>query len=238
MKNFWQYKMFNNLHKNSLSFLLIMTLVLNAFLPTLVKAEESTTLVETDISEPVAVAEISSGDAISVSILDSKVNTNEINTNTPIENTEEIVTSSSDSLSPNSTNTDITAEETPLSDIENSDQDELTVSLNNTATSTSDATTTANTGGNTVEADEFMTETGDTVSYVELTNVVNTNIVNSTGLIDFIHDVLGYENFDMRDIFSDIFSTSKHSRNDRPLRSKYLQHRFPACRFGQSSQYL
>jgi hypothetical protein len=207
MKNFWQYKMFNNLHKNSLSFLLIMTLVLNAFLPTLVKAEESTTLVETDISEPVAVAEISSGDAISVSILDSKVNTNEINTNTPIENTEEIVTSSSDSLSPNSTNTDITAEETPLSDIENSDQDELTVSLNNTATSTSDATTTANTGGNTVEADEFMTETGDTVSYVELTNVVNTNIVNSTGLIDFIHDVLGYENFDMRDIFSDIFST-------------------------------
>lgn len=209
MKNCWQHKMFNNLQKNSLSFLLIMTLVFNTFLPILVKAEEIATITETETPEPTSVVEISTGDAISVLTLDSEINTNEISTSDPIEeDAEEIATTTPNPISPNSTSTDEnTTENATTTETEIANPDELTVNLTNVATSTTNSTTTANTGSNAVEADEFVTATGDAVSYVELTNVVNTNIINSTGLIDFIREVLGYENFDMRDTFMDIFNS-------------------------------
>jgi hypothetical protein len=48
-------------------------------------------------------------------------------------------------------------------------------------------------------------ESGDAVSYVDIVNVVNTNIINSTGLIEFIKNVLGHSDFDLRDLFLSLF---------------------------------
>ena len=240
MKNYWHCKKFNNLQKNILPLLLILALALNTFLPTLAEAEENSTSTDTGITESTETntAEISTGDAVAGLNQESVVNTNEINTTTAKSDEETTSTSTTDTISSNSTTTEENQEDranststnpTPSetassttdtesavgTSTENTAPTNLSVDIDNAATSTNDATTTANTGNNsitdngtsTIETNEFVTETGDAVAYVDLTNVINTNIVNSTGLIDFIREVLGYENFDMRDTFMDIFNS-------------------------------
>ena len=205
MKNFWPTKTLNNPKKNLLTFLLIVSLVFNSFLTT-TGAEED------DLSSPIEatstttdLAVISTGDATSVLEQESIINTNEINL-------EENIASTTNYLTPNSSSTKETTETNFVENSENSNTG-LSVNLSNQADSENNATSTANTGDNSTQSDgNFVTETGDAVSYINLTNVVNTNIVNSTGLIDFIQEVLGYENFDMRDSFMDIFN-SLHDTN-------------------------
>lgn len=104
-----------------------------------------------------------------------------------------------------------TSSDPVIEDPEDTDTDEtvVEVDLTNSATSSNTATSSANTGGNTTESGNFEINTGDAVSYVDLVNVVNTNIINSTGLIDFIRNVLGYQNFDLRSNFYDIFKSFK-----------------------------
>lgn len=81
------------------------------------------------------------------------------------------------------------------------DQDILTINASNTATTTTKATTTATTGQNSVSGEQVTINTGDAVAFTDVLNVVNTNIVDSDGLVQFINEALGYQDFDLRDEF-------------------------------------
>ncbi len=218
MKNYWPNKLFTNFWKNSLSLLIISALIFNIVFPTLVFAITDEDTSSTSESDSI---EIITGDALAGSTLESEINTNVTETNTSSSNSEEenststteeiidtIPTTTEDILATTSTTTNDTDEDIYFSNI--------TISSTNTATTTSFSTTTADTGNNNTENGNFITETGDAVAYVDLVNVVNTNIVNSAGLIDFIRDVLGYKNFDMRSTFSEIFDALSTAESTVP----------------------
>lgn len=82
------------------------------------------------------------------------------------------------------------------------------IDIENQATTTNDSLTVANTGTNETEAGYFITETGDAVAYVDIVNMVNTNIINSEGLVRFIRDTLGYGDFDIRDLLNETFTNN------------------------------
>lgn len=82
------------------------------------------------------------------------------------------------------------------------------IDIENQATTTNNSLTVANTGTNETEAGYFITETGDAVAYVDIVNMVNTNIVNSEGLVRFIRDTLGYGDFDIRDLLNETFTNN------------------------------
>lgn len=79
-----------------------------------------------------------------------------------------------------------------------------TVTNTNVATTSNHVSSTAATGGNTVSGGggSAAVTTGDAIAYADVLNVVNTNVTDSRGLIDFISGVLGYEHFDLRDDFA------------------------------------
>lgn len=199
MKNCHQSKIFNKITELGLALSLIMALFFSILSPNLSSAEETLETPENIISEPEP-TKIVTGDALSAVSQESEINTNTIKNTTSQNETENIASTTSD---PN------IQENNPVLDSDNTTSSPfIFIDTQNQSISTNTASTTASTGGNTTNSENFITETGDAVAYVDLTNVVNTNIVNSTGLIDFIHNVLGYENFDMRDTFSDIFNTT------------------------------
>jgi uncharacterized repeat protein (TIGR01451 family) len=110
---------------------------------------------------------------------------------------------------PEATSTDPTTSSTTPTYIETASSTAPIITITGTSTATSSTTveSTANTGGNGTTATEYFDiETGSAISYIDLVNVVNTNIIDSDGLIDFIRGSLGYENFDLRDAFADIFN--------------------------------
>ncbi|KXJ99161.1 MAG: hypothetical protein UZ19_OD1000461 [Parcubacteria bacterium OLB19] len=180
-------------------------MVFNTFSPSFVFADEITDTPNENV------AHTETGDALSAVSQESNINTNIITTESVSDeeiSTEENTNNENQSLSETSLNSETeenisNGTDTNPAIVETSPI--INIEAENIATSTSEATSTAMTGNNTTESGNFVTETGDAVAYVDLVNVVNTNIVNSTGLIDFVQDVLGYENFDMRDTFSDIF---------------------------------
>lgn len=214
MKNYLPSRPSTNFLKDCVSLSIIVVLVFDIVFPALAFADT-----EVLSDENLNPSEIVTGDAVAGLTLESEINNNLIDTNestTPELMLDENYSSSTDETFTDSatTTTDEIATSTSTSTAEditdeneiNFSNSETTVTATNTASSSNVANITANTGNNTTENGNFVTETGDAVAYVDLVNVMNTNIVNSTGLIDFIRDVLGYENFDMRDVFSDIFN--------------------------------
>ncbi len=207
MKNYWLSKILSNKSiKTLLSSTLAFALVFNTFSPFFAFADEIT-----DTPNEV-VAHIETGDALSAVSQESNINTNIITTETESTLPEDLNLNNETQTSTEAVSNTETEEN---SDNETNDNSSITTSepiinieTENIATSTSEVTSTAVTGDNTTESGNFITETGDAVAYVDLVNVVNTNIVNSTGLIDFVQEMLGYENFDMRDTFSDIFDST------------------------------
>lgn len=86
----------------------------------------------------------------------------------------------------------------------------VTVIGDNTGTSTNDLGFDSQTGQNEAEASGAATiDTGDSRVRISFDNIVNTNIVNSEGLMLFL-DQIGAENrgFDLRNTFDDIFRTN------------------------------
>jgi hypothetical protein len=134
--------------------------------------------------------EIQTGTAVAGLEVLNEVNTTELSTNEEpvvlIENYEEAAT---ESLLP----------DVPL-------ETEIIASTTNLATTTTNATSTALTGENAASGYDTNIATGDAVAYIDLLNVVNTNIINSDGLITFINDTLGYNNFDLRPDFTVIYA--------------------------------
>lgn len=82
----------------------------------------------------------------------------------------------------------------------------LAASATLAATTTNSATTTAMTGVNIASSTSTTTiDTGDAIAYIDVTNVVNTTITDSTGLIRFVNDMLDVENFDIQNDLISIF---------------------------------
>lgn len=82
----------------------------------------------------------------------------------------------------------------------------LTASSTNNATTTTNVEVTADTGNNNANGNTVSIDTGEAVAISNVLNVVNTNVINSDGLVEFVNDVLGYNDFDIRDTFEDIYT--------------------------------
>lgn len=156
-----------------------------------IAAEESELVGDLEGAAPetpdLSITTISTGDAVSGLAIDNKINFTEIDTRATTSTLEEI-TSPIDSES--------------VSDINITTKlPTLFVTATNTATSTNNATTSAETGENTASGNIVNITTGEAVAYTDVLNVVNTNIVNSDGLVRFVNETLGYKNFDLRSDF-------------------------------------
>lgn len=82
-----------------------------------------------------------------------------------------------------------------------------TIQTGNTATTSTHATSAATTGSNDAYDGTAEITTGDAIAYADVLNVVNTNIVNSEGLVTFINETLGYEDFNLQQDFELTFAS-------------------------------
>lgn len=139
---------------------------------------------------PAGTSTIKTGDAISGLSASTEVNTTEIDT----------ASSTSTSTTPDTSST------TPPFSFLGTTASSST-EITNAATTTTHATSAAITGSNTTYGGSASINTGDAVAYADILNVVNTNIIDSDGLITFINDTLGYNNFDLRSDFELTFAT-------------------------------
>lgn len=144
---------------------------------------------------------VETGDATASLEAESHINTNE--TDTRASSTEEESGDDEESTSTSTEETSNNSSSTPAFGF--SDHSSTTVSNTNEATSTLSATTSANTGDNVASGQTVTIDTGSAVAYADVLNVVNTNITNSDGLVNFVNNVLGISDFDLRDDFDSAF---------------------------------
>ncbi|MCA9363049.1 peptidoglycan-binding protein [Candidatus Kaiserbacteria bacterium] len=161
-------------------------------------------------------ASVETGDAVASQELENNLNENLINsdeeTTTEKEVAEAVAADNLGESNPASIDTD-DKPDVETASLPEVDDEVLTVTATNTATTTNNATTTANTGSNTVTGHEATIDTGDAIAYVDVLNVVNTNIVDSDGLIKFVNDSLGYDNFDLREDFELVYADFEMSES-------------------------
>lgn len=199
--------------KSSISGILVVALFLMHISPALVYAQELMD-VETSSSEGVETTElpalIETGEAISAAEINSVVNLNDISAE---------FSSTTEDLTTNITQTD--------SDTEPSDTQESTAgsesvreesvhygssdqsiiaSTTNDAVVTTEADVSAVSGSSTATGDESVIVSGNAIAYANIVNVVNTNIFNSQGAIEFFNETLGANPFDLRNNFT-VFNT-------------------------------
>jgi uncharacterized repeat protein (TIGR01451 family) len=114
------------------------------------------------------------------------------------------------------TTEDDTSDEVPIETSETQDEDSentdepLSGTVGNEVINTGevlvDSDTSAKSGSTTASGQTSVALSGEAVAYVDVLNVVNTNIIDSAGLIDFINGTLGYEDFDLRPTYDLIYS--------------------------------
>ncbi len=132
---------------------------------------------------------IETGDAIAVGALTTTENLTTVETDTASETVPEV-----------------SDDGEPVLDASSSPATPATASTTIAATTTNHATTSAMTGSNVASSTGTTTiDTGDAIAYIDVTNVVNTTITDSTGLIRFVNDVLDVENFDIRNDLVSVF---------------------------------
>ncbi len=182
-----------------LSLLVVGAMTLEIMMPTLAfgmmdpaenNPEQSLNEAVTDTVEEPSPTEttIETGEAVTGLEASTEVNTTEVTTDddtAPVIETEQ---GDSDASDPPSLDTE-------------EDPSLLEIKTDNNAALENNATSSAVTGENSAGGETVTINTGDAIAYADIINVVNTNIVNSTGLISFINDTLGYENFDLRSDF-------------------------------------
>ncbi|MCB9816759.1 hypothetical protein H6786_05175 [Candidatus Nomurabacteria bacterium] len=216
---------FNAVALYTASLLLIGSLFLQAIFPTIAYAVEDTETTEapaaatepetqSQTEEPPAEEVIVAPDELSEETLeeliadapegDSEVITGDATAGLAV--TSEVNTTEVEAASTTASSTEATEPETPAFSFATQDENETTVKTENTATTTTNATTSAETGDNLVYSGSANIDTGNALAYADILNVVNTNIVNSDGLISFINDTLGYNNFDLRNDFEIAFA--------------------------------
>lgn len=158
--------------------------------PPILTEPEETTEEETYPESLTGDVTVETGDATAGLLLETEVNTTEVDTTPPpsAENEEPAMADQEPLTLPESGSTEDNVETTLI------------------ATTTTNATSAATTGDNTASGGSSSITTGNAVAYADVLNVVNTNIVNSDGLISFINDTLGYTDFDLRPNFELTFA--------------------------------
>lgn len=167
----------------------MLALILQPLLATSVLAQEPT---EVEASSTTPSLEIETGAATSVLEIETAANTTV--TETPV-----------------GAEAEATTTEEMLLDLIFGEDDVMTVTATNTALVTTEAESEALTGENTItEAETATIITGDGYAVANVVNLVNTNILNSDGLIQFF-TTLGLETLDVRDLFSVFDTTTSES---------------------------
>ncbi|MAZ29826.1 hypothetical protein CL655_00910 [bacterium] len=182
-------------------------------------------ILETETAEPSKTetgggGDIETGDAVSETTLESNLNYTETETATSSaggSSDAEVEDASVETTEPSASTTETIATENGSSTASTTPaHGTTTIAIENAATSTTNATTTANSGGNTAVGADGSITTGDAVAYVDVVNVVNTNITDSTGLMDFIHNTLGHQNIDLRNDFVSTFVDTNTAESTSP----------------------
>ncbi|MCA9357145.1 hypothetical protein H6784_05490 [Candidatus Nomurabacteria bacterium] len=169
--------------------------------------------IETIEPEPDTI--VSTGSALSGLEVVNEINTTEINTR-PTSSTSSIPETETEE-SNNATST-TQASSSPV-EIFNHIPDTpelLTVESSSSATSSTNATSSATSGNNSASGINSTIVTGEAVAYTDIINVVNTNIVNSDGLVKFVNETLGYKNFDLRNDFDLTYANFNTSQSTSP----------------------
>lgn len=225
-----RYSVINNPTAAFLAGLLLGSFLLQFIMPAVTygmdeepgSTESSTEQVEATTDQEEEATAIVTGDATAGLEVELEVNVTEVDTTEASEEStgEEasVAESNSQSVStdkPTEMKSEEATPESPVTEVAPeevmpqlpTDSDNTThISATNTATTTTNATTTADTGSNSAGGTSSVISTGDAIAYVDVLNVVNTQIVNSDGLIDFINDALGYKNFDLRNEFEYVYA--------------------------------
>jgi uncharacterized repeat protein (TIGR01451 family) len=146
---------------------------------------------------------ISTGDATAGATTETEVNTTETEVASIDDPVNEPATLEETAMV-EATGPSMTSEGEPLEEIVPADS--VAVTATNTATTITEVAVIADTGTNVGGGSDVEIVTGDAVAYADILTVVNTNIVDSDGLIDFINTTLGYQNFDLREDFQLIYA--------------------------------
>ncbi len=201
------YSYVNSTLTTCVAALLLLTFAVQLFAPLPVLAETlaeepAPTVVESALPEVGAETIIETADATAALEVESAINTTVVDTTSS--STDETEAFEDEVLEEAASSSEAVVNETPEASPEAA---EVEVALENSATSTTAGTSSAVTGDNSAGGNSTTTiDTGNAVAYADILNVVNTNIVDSEGLVDFINETLGYENVDLRDTFFDIFT--------------------------------
>lgn len=208
------------------AFVLIASLWLSVLPTAFIYAEETTPPDETVIE---------TGDAVAGNTVANNVNTNTTDTNLEELETKEAPDENDSTLSASDTNDTETASTSEDTEVDtgtttnhiatttdkllptetngtttatSSASTTITIQNNNAATTTNTVGSTATTGENMVSSEDGtgIIVTGNAIAYADILNVINTNITNSDGLVSFINEVLGYQDFDLRTDFENIFN--------------------------------
>lgn len=211
------YHFLNNkrffLYNSALAFVLIVAFIIAPLSVNSTHAD-ATTSPESSVAETV----IETGDAEAAIENQNIVNTNIVSltdADTSGDTSENATTTDSEDATITATTTleEMTATNTPA--LPSQPPPILQVEGDNSATTSTAADVAAETGTNTANGINVSIDTGDAVAYANILNVVNTNIVDSNGLVTFINDVLGYQDFDVRDTFTNIY-TNPVTANSTP----------------------
>lgn len=172
------------------------------------ESEDQSTQTQSNETENTGTTTIDTGDAVAGLDVKNEINSNNLETNKSASSSEVVDSNEETDV----TSQNATATTSSSSAAISPNPDTLAIHASNTATSSTNATTTASTGDNQASAGNVTINTGQAVAYTDVLNVVNTNIVNSAGLIKFVNSTLGYENFDLRsdfDLAYNQFNTSQ-----------------------------
>jgi len=188
---------------------LVFTFFLQAIFPVITYATE----LETDTTNEITVTEFIEPE--DVSGISNPQNLAEL-TGTSTIKTGDTVAGLTVETAINSTDIETTASSSSTTVPTTDESSVLEIDTSNSATTTTEATSSAHSGHNQASAGTATIETGDVIAYADITNVVNTTITNSDGLVQFINNTLGYQNFDLRPDFEFIytdFDTSQTTSN-------------------------
>jgi len=152
---------------------------------------------DTNSSSTQATTTVETGDAAANSSVDNTLNTNSTETNATSTSTD---THGSSTQTAAGTSTQQTASSTEFSAEESGGDAVTLVNASNTASVDNSGTTTAASGNNSASGSNTSVQSGDAVATANVVNKMNTNIVNSTGLIRILNNYFGQgvDDIDMR----------------------------------------
>lgn len=105
-------------------------------------------------------------------------------------------------------------EDSPIIDLIDLGNPEQKIDTMSSATSVTQVIVSAESGGAEASGDTAIAVSGQATAHADVFTVVNTDIIDSTGLVTFINETLGHDDFDMRSDFAGIFTNPQSPVSD------------------------